>query len=108
MRYWPDASVTTDRTFSISAGLAASTLAPGSTAPEASLMTPVMAACAYTVEGKSKETNAITREPRDRWVSFSITVLLTRRRMAHLSTTTASNNTTWERPRERTWGNDAG
>ena len=33
-RYWPLPSVTTVRTFSISAGLEASTVAPGSTAPE--------------------------------------------------------------------------
>ena len=46
MRYWPLASVTTDRTFSISAGLAASTVAPGNTPPEASLTTPVIAAWA--------------------------------------------------------------
>jgi hypothetical protein len=37
MRYWPLPSVTTDRTFSISAGLDASTVTPGSTAPDASL-----------------------------------------------------------------------
>jgi hypothetical protein len=46
MRYWPVAFVTTDRTFSISTGLAASTVTPGNTAPEASLATPVIAACA--------------------------------------------------------------
>jgi hypothetical protein len=46
MRYWPLASVTTERPFSISTGLAASTVAPGSTPPEASLTTPVIAACA--------------------------------------------------------------
>ena len=40
--------MTTLRTFSISAGLAASTVTPGSTAPEVSLTTPAMppAACA--------------------------------------------------------------
>ena len=46
IRYWPVPSVTTERTFSISAGLAASTVTPGSTAPDASLTTPVMVACA--------------------------------------------------------------
>ena len=35
-RYWPEPSVVTDRTFSISAGLAASTVTPGSTAPDGS------------------------------------------------------------------------
>src|SRR6266446_1795255 len=42
MRYWPSASVTAVRTFSIRAGLAASTVTPGRTAPEASLTTPAM------------------------------------------------------------------
>src|SRR4051812_16003600 len=41
MRYWPLPSVTTERVFSISAGLDTSTLTPGSTAPEESLTTPV-------------------------------------------------------------------
>src|SRR5687767_5365223 len=40
--YWPDPSVVADRTFSISAGLAASTVTPGITAPEASLTTPAI------------------------------------------------------------------
>ena len=35
--YWPALSVTADRVFSISAGLDASTVTPGSTAPDASL-----------------------------------------------------------------------
>ena len=46
MRYWPEPSVTAARTFSMSAGLAASTVTPGSTAPEVSFTTPVMAPCA--------------------------------------------------------------
>src|SRR5579864_4287692 len=40
--YWPSPSVTTVRTFSIRAGLAASTLTPGSTAPDVSLTTPAI------------------------------------------------------------------
>jgi hypothetical protein len=46
--YCPSASVTTDRTFSISAELEASTVTPGITAPDVSLTTPAMppAACA--------------------------------------------------------------
>jgi hypothetical protein len=44
--YWPVPSVTTDRTFSIKAGLAASTVTPGRTAPEVSLTRPAMDACA--------------------------------------------------------------
>jgi hypothetical protein len=44
MRYWPVASVTTARTRSINAGLVASTVTPGSTAPDVSLAVPVMVA----------------------------------------------------------------
>ena len=46
MRYWPALSVTTVRTFSVSAGLAASTVTPGSTPPDASLTVPVRVPCA--------------------------------------------------------------
>src|SRR5678816_806950 len=42
MRYWPEPSVTALRTFSMSAGLAASTTTPGSTAPELSFTMPVI------------------------------------------------------------------
>ena len=52
MRYWPEPSVTAVRAFSISAGLEASTVTPGSTAPDASLTTPVMDACANAVAGR--------------------------------------------------------
>jgi hypothetical protein len=45
MRYCPVPSVTTVRVFSISAGLEASTVTPGTPA-EASRTTPVIAACA--------------------------------------------------------------
>ena len=45
MLYTPALSVTTVRTFSMSAGLDASTVTPGSTAPEASLTIPEMPAC---------------------------------------------------------------
>jgi hypothetical protein len=40
--YWPEESVTTVRTFSMRAGLAASTVTPGNTAPDVSLTTPAM------------------------------------------------------------------
>src|SRR6266850_5532414 len=53
IRYWPEPSVTTDRTFSIRAGLAASTVTPGTTAPDVSCTTPVMDAWPYTSEGTS-------------------------------------------------------
>ena len=42
MRYWPVPSVTTVRTFSMSAGLDASTVTPGSTAPDPSVTRPAM------------------------------------------------------------------
>src|SRR5687767_12667677 len=50
---WPEPSVTTDRTFSISAGLEASTVTPGRIAPDASFTTPAMDACAYAAAGMS-------------------------------------------------------
>src|SRR5688572_7352400 len=57
MRYWPVPSVTAVRTFSISAGLAASTVTPGSSASDVSFTVPAMAACAQTTAGA---TNRIT------------------------------------------------
>src|SRR5437867_7695003 len=72
MRYWPVASVTTDRVFSISTGLVASTVTPGNTAPDASLTTPVIAACAWTAEGRSNESRIASRGPEDRAISFGI------------------------------------
>src|ERR1700719_1367288 len=52
--YCPSASVTTDRTFSISAALEASTVTPGMTAPDVSLTTPAIppAACADRPTGE--------------------------------------------------------
>src|SRR5215203_5245111 len=69
MRYWPEPSVVAVLTFSISAGLGASTVTPGSTAPEASLTTPVMEACANTADGtRTKATNVtIHNELRRIW-----------------------------------------
>src|SRR6267143_1642457 len=58
MRYAPAPSVTTVRTFSIRAGLAASTVTPGKYAPEVSRTTPAMlpvAACAQSVTGRKKK-----------------------------------------------------
>jgi hypothetical protein len=46
IRYAPAPSVTAVRTFSINAGLDTSTLTPGTTAPDASLATPAIDACA--------------------------------------------------------------
>src|SRR5437867_10940404 len=57
MLYRPSLSLTTLRTFSISAGLEASTVTPGSTAPELSLMSPAIplavACCADAARGSS-------------------------------------------------------
>ena len=44
IRYWPVAPATTDRMRSIKAGLDASTVTPGSTAPEESRTVPVIVA----------------------------------------------------------------
>ena len=54
--YWPSESVTTERTRSMSAGLDASTVTPGITAPEVSFTTPAMppAAWAAANDGSSK------------------------------------------------------
>src|SRR5687767_1029818 len=50
MRYWPPPSLTAVRTFSINAGLDASTVTPGSTAPDVSFTTPVID-CAAAGDG---------------------------------------------------------
>src|SRR5258705_2206950 len=62
MRYWPPPSVTTDRAFSMSAGLEASTVTPGSTAREASFTTPVMEACANAADGIRRASSTATRQ----------------------------------------------
>jgi hypothetical protein len=49
----PDPSVTVVRTFSISTGLAASTVTPGSTAPELSRTTPEIVAWANAAAGST-------------------------------------------------------
>src|SRR5258708_4380562 len=52
--YCPDASVVADRTLSISAGLLASTVTPGNTAPDASFTVPAMVlVCADATIGQS-------------------------------------------------------
>src|SRR5688500_4880979 len=73
IRYWPVSSLTTERTFSIRTGLAASTVTPGSTAPDASLTTPAMAPCANAAAGTSRTTS---RTAADRRASAHITFLL--------------------------------
>src|SRR5947207_14958930 len=71
MRYRPALSVTAVRTFSISAGLAASTLTPGSTAPDASFTEPAILACAHAAVGANthKATAAAFRNPRMQFTS---------------------------------------
>src|SRR5712691_3152952 len=51
MRYWPLPSVDAERTFSMRTGLAASTVTPGSTAPEVSFTVPVIDPWAYADAG---------------------------------------------------------
>src|SRR5687767_13419142 len=58
MRYWPVPSLTALRTFSMRTGLDASTVTPGSSAPDVSLTVPVMVACAQTTAGANRITNA--------------------------------------------------
>src|SRR5688572_2240118 len=71
----------------MSTGLLASTVTPGSTAPDASLTTPVMAACANAAAGTSKTTsntaadrlaNARIGIPPHRGVPVEITSVLCR------------------------------
>src|SRR5262245_43887399 len=61
-RYWPDASVVTTRNFSMSAGLLASIVTPGSTAPVVSLTTPAIApaCCADTGTANASATTVTT------------------------------------------------
>ena len=51
IRYWPVLSVITERTFSMRVGLDASTVTPGNTAPDESLITPVIDAWANAATG---------------------------------------------------------
>src|SRR5215813_10221161 len=51
MEYWPDSLVTTERVFSMSAELDASTETPGMTAPEESLTVPTIEAWAWAMAG---------------------------------------------------------
>jgi hypothetical protein len=73
IRYCPVSSVVAVRTFSINAGLDASTVTPGKTAPDVSLTTPVMDDCCADVMAgrstRSSETNAT-------WVSLRMSNLL--------------------------------
>src|SRR5882762_8626152 len=61
MRYCPAPSVTAVRILSISSGLVASTLTPGSTAPDESFTDPAMTACASAMVGISAAHASNTR-----------------------------------------------
>src|SRR6187401_167822 len=54
MRNWPDPSVIAVRLFSMSAGLAASTVTPGKTAPDVSRTMPAIDACAKSEWGATR------------------------------------------------------
>src|SRR5262245_4285448 len=56
--YWPCPSVVAVRTFSISAGLEASTVTPGSTAPVVSRTTPAIPLLCATTRPETRETTA--------------------------------------------------
>src|SRR4029450_4838292 len=83
IRYCPEPSVTAVRDLSISAGLEASTVTPGNTAPDASRTVPVREACANTVAGRKETASAITHfvrvriklasiSTRDSWVRMRL------------------------------------
>src|SRR5262245_17336991 len=66
MRYCPVSSVTAVRTFSMSAGLAASTVTPGSTPPDASRTVPVRDAWAKTLAGRISTATTVRHFRTDR------------------------------------------
>src|SRR4029453_1156234 len=74
IRYCPEPSVTATRDLSMRAGLEASTVTPGSTAPDASRTVPVREACANTVAGSSE-----TARARTHFVKIRIRLALHRR-----------------------------
>src|SRR5262245_23760830 len=83
MLYRPSLSVTTLRVFSISAGLDASTVTPGNTAPDVSLTTPAIpladACCADATDGSSNAhmTTMTPKPPRVRTIGSSFCHSLT-------------------------------
>src|SRR5262245_54854082 len=83
MLYRPSLSVTTLRVFSISAGLDASTVTPGNTAPDVSLTTPAIpladACCAAATDGNSNVhvTTMTPKPPRVRTIGSSFCHSLT-------------------------------
>src|SRR5215471_9551861 len=69
MRYCPLPSVIAVRTFSISAGLEASTVTPGRTASDASRTTPASVACAYATAGARNRNPTRTVAADNRFIS---------------------------------------
>src|SRR6266550_1167900 len=83
--YWPIPSLTAERTFSISAGLAASTVTPGRTAPDVSFTVPTMLAWAYAVAGID-EMKRIQQDNRESFASTRISALLVSGRTSRVTT----------------------
>ncbi|HEX2460732.1 MAG TPA: hypothetical protein VHJ58_11345 [Vicinamibacterales bacterium] len=54
----------------------AATVTPGNTPPDASLTTPVIAACAWAVDGNSNEIKTTRRGPEARRITWTIAILL--------------------------------
>ena len=74
-RYCPVVSVTAERTFSMRAGLAASTVTPGSTAPDESLTVPAITACAKAAVGMrtmQASSAKVLMSPRMRLLTFGV------------------------------------
>src|SRR5678815_2137564 len=91
MVYFPAPSLTAERTFSIRAGLAASTVTPGRTAPDVSLTTPVSALWACAAPGSRANSPAATRTALSvRAYSLAISTILSVRRFADSTPTTIS------------------
>src|SRR5688572_27031475 len=95
MRYWPVPSVTTERTFSINAGLEASTVTPGSTAPDASRTVPVNVPWANAEAG-----SRITASHRKHFAALHMSgVLLRFPRVGHGDFTSLPGHARWRPPR---------
>src|SRR5439155_20072506 len=83
MRYRPWVSVTAKRTFSINAGLAASTVTPGRTAPDESCTTPAMllapVPCAHAAAGAVSRPITISKSRGNFIISTSLCPILSNR-----------------------------
>src|SRR5580704_17754608 len=101
MRYWPVPSVTTERVFSVKAGLDASTVTPGRMAPDESLTTPAMVACANAARGRISTAARTTRALIKVRTLSSITAGFGEEVPAHRPNPAASATTTKGRSYER-------